>query len=106
MEEEYENEQGEEEMEDEQELPPEFTEREEREPSIADQNERSPERRRSEPHHEQRRKMSSPGMPRGPRFSHLPEWQRVSCFLITTSFKIKKHKKALKSFYKKKPHRR
>lgn len=80
MEEEYDNEQSETEMEDEQEQeqPSEFNEMEEGEPSIS--NQRIPERRRSEQNHEKRRKMSSPGMPRGPRFSHLPEWQRVSCF--------------------------
>lgn len=82
LEEEYENEQGEGEMEDEQEPEPELNEREERETRETSQNERLPsgERRRSDQHYEQRRKMSSPGMPRGPRFSHLPEWQRVSGF--------------------------
>lgn len=36
------------------------------------------ERRRSDQNNERRRRVHSPGMPRGPRFSHLPEWQRVS----------------------------
>lgn len=85
LEEEYDNEQVEAEMEEEQE--PDINEREESETREPSQNERftRSDRRRSDQHHEHRRNMSSPGMPRGPRFSHLPEWQRVSSFLILIS---------------------
>lgn len=67
-------------MEDEQEAEPELNDAE-GSSSHANQSERPrSERRRSDQHYEQRRRMRSPGMPRGPRFSHLPEWQRVSYY--------------------------